>query len=149
MDVISYALAKKHTNEKIAEQKLKVAKVEHELNDLKGVLQQVNINHEAKQKVSGYGIISLPENAANGQVSDVKLSGVTRTNLVKSSNMDTDSNADGVVDDFSRNVGSGITAVFSLDGTQKIEITDSTSSSNYAEVRQSYIPIKENDVFSA
>ena len=66
MDVISYALAKKHTNEKIAEQKLKVAKVEHELNDLKGVLQQVNINHEAKQKVSGYGIVTLKDPIERG-----------------------------------------------------------------------------------
>ncbi|HHY42581.1 MAG TPA: hypothetical protein GX514_07015 [Thermoanaerobacterales bacterium] len=81
MDVISYALAKKHTNEKIAEQKLKVAKVEHELNDLKGVLQQVNINHEAKQNVNGYGIVSLPENAANGQVS-LTQKGLTANNLL-------------------------------------------------------------------
>lgn len=90
MDVISYALAKKHTNEKIAEQKLKVAKVEHELNDLKGVLQQVNINHEAKQKVNGYGIISLPKNAANGQVSGIRLFGLTITNGVKNGSFEND-----------------------------------------------------------
>ena len=71
MDVISYALAKKHTNEKIAEQKLKVAKVEHELNDLKGVLQQVNVNQEAKQKVSGYGIISSPKMQLMGKLAQL------------------------------------------------------------------------------
>ncbi|NLX80043.1 MAG: hypothetical protein GXZ03_00535, partial [Proteiniphilum sp.] len=61
------------------EQKVKVAKVEHELNDLKGVLQQVNINHEAKQKVNDYGIVSLPKNAANGQVS-ASVKGMTLKN---------------------------------------------------------------------
>ena len=71
MDVLSYALSKKYTDEQIAEQKLKVAKVEKELNDYKSVIAQANINQEAKQKASGYGIIPLPKNAANGQVSDV------------------------------------------------------------------------------
>lgn len=82
MDVLSYALSKKYTDEQIAEQKLKVAKVEKELNDYKSVMAQVNINQEAKQKASGYGIVSLPKNAANGQIS-VTLKGKTATNLVK------------------------------------------------------------------
>ena len=136
-------------NQRIDETRVKVINVEKNISDISKALTNLNPNQEAKQSISGYGILSLPKNAANGQVSDVKLSGVTRTNLVKSSNMDTDSNADGVVDDFVRGVGSGITAVFSLDGTQKIKITDSTNSSKYAEIKQRYIPIKENDVFSA
>ena len=48
---------------------LKVAKVEKELNDYKATMQQVNINQEPKQKATGYGVISLPPNAANGQIS--------------------------------------------------------------------------------
>src|SRR5690606_17774226 len=34
-------------------------------------------NQEAKQTTSGYGTVSLPVNAANGQVSDVKILGNT------------------------------------------------------------------------
>jgi hypothetical protein len=82
LDVTSYALGKKYTDERITEQKLKVATVEKELNDFKSTLQQVNINQEAKQSVSGYGIVSLPKNAANGQVS-ASVGGLTATNLVK------------------------------------------------------------------
>ncbi len=51
------------------EQKVKVIKVEQELNNFKTTLQQININQEAKQKVSGYDIITIPKNAANGQIS--------------------------------------------------------------------------------
>jgi hypothetical protein len=50
---------------------LKSAKIEKELNDYKATMQQVNINQEPKQKASGYGIVSLPKNAANGQISCV------------------------------------------------------------------------------
>ncbi|NLA83723.1 MAG: hypothetical protein GX854_04145, partial [Clostridiales bacterium] len=60
------------------EHRLKIAKLEKELNDYKATMQQVNINQEPKQKVSGYGIISLPKNAANGQVS-VTVKGNTET----------------------------------------------------------------------
>lgn len=56
---------------------LKVAKVERELNDYKATMQQVNINQEPKQKVSGYGTVSLPKNAANGQISDIRILGKT------------------------------------------------------------------------
>lgn len=49
------------------------------------------------------------------------------TNLLLSPNMDTDSNSDGVVDDFYTYTGTGITSVFSLDSVQKIAITASTS----------------------
>lgn len=64
---------------------LKVAKVERELNDYKATMQQVNINQEPKQKVSGYGTVSLPKNAANGQIS-VVAKGNTYTNFVKNGN---------------------------------------------------------------
>jgi hypothetical protein len=55
--------------ENVIEQKLKIAQVEKALNDYKATLQQINVNQEATQSVTGYGIISLPPNAANGQVS--------------------------------------------------------------------------------
>jgi len=58
---------------------LKVAKVEKELNDYKATMQQVNINQEPKQTATGYGIVSLPKNAANGQVSAV-VKGMTLKN---------------------------------------------------------------------
>ncbi len=60
---------------------LKSAKIEKELNDYKATMQQVNINQEPKQKVSGYGTVSLPKNAANGQIS-VIVKGLTATNLL-------------------------------------------------------------------
>lgn len=66
---------------------LKVAKVEKDLNDYQKTLSQVNVNQEAKQKVSGHGTISLPKNAANGQVNAV-IQGNTRTNLVKNGNLE-------------------------------------------------------------
>lgn len=47
---------------------LKISKIEKELNDYKATIQQVNINQEPKQKATGYGVISLPPNAAEGQV---------------------------------------------------------------------------------
>ena len=62
------------------EQKVKVIKVEQELNNFKTTLQQININQEAKQKVSGYDIITIPKNAAKGQVSACVIKGQTWTN---------------------------------------------------------------------
>ncbi len=47
---------------------LKVAKVEKELNDYQATMETMNPNQEAKQKATGYGIVSLPKNTANGQV---------------------------------------------------------------------------------
>ena len=49
------------------------------------ILTSLNPNQEAKQSVSGYGILSLPENAANGHM-DVSVEGVTATNLVQNGN---------------------------------------------------------------
>lgn len=58
---------------------LETAKIEKELNDYKATLAGMNPNQEPKQKVNGYGIVSLPKNAANGQVSAI-LKGNTWTN---------------------------------------------------------------------
>ena len=52
-----------------SQDQLKVAKVEKDINDYQQVMSSVNVNQEAKQNVSGYGVVSLPKNAANGQVS--------------------------------------------------------------------------------
>ncbi len=57
---------------------LKIAKVEQELNDYKATMQQINIHQSPTQKASGHGIVSLPKNAANGQVS-VSVKGNTET----------------------------------------------------------------------
>src|SRR5690606_35293360 len=61
---------------------LKVAKVEKELNDYKATMQQINIHQSPTQKASGHDIVSLPPNAAEGQVS-VTAKGLTVTNLVQ------------------------------------------------------------------
>jgi hypothetical protein len=96
MDVINYSKIKKvqqdlethksaYTSNK-ERTDLKIATVDKELNDFQKTLSQVNINQEAKQSATGYGMVSLPKNAANGQVS-VSVKGETRTNLsVKSKN---------------------------------------------------------------
>ncbi len=89
-------------------------------------------------------------NTIYGQVS-VELSGVTRTNLVKSSNMDADTNADGVVDDFSKAQTSNLTATWSLDTTenaQKIEVTGSTDNDELAVVYQVIDNIVEGQIYS-
>jgi hypothetical protein len=52
-----------------AETNLKIATVEKDLNDFERVITSLNPNQEAKQTVSGIGMVSLPKNAANGQVS--------------------------------------------------------------------------------
>src|SRR5690606_3963651 len=65
---------------------LKVAKVEKELNDYKATMQQINNHQSPTQKASGHGIISLPPNAAEGQVSSVGIKGLTATNLAINGN---------------------------------------------------------------
>lgn len=90
MDIVSYTLAKQYTDKRNEEQKLKVAKVERELDNYKATMQQININQEATQKMSGYGIVNLPKNAAEGQVSGVELKGLTATNLVKNGDFSND-----------------------------------------------------------
>src|SRR5699024_5484011 len=69
----------------VEQNKVKIATVEKELNDYKDTISNININQEAKQEVSGYGIVSLPPNAANGQV-EGSIRGETRTNLIKGGN---------------------------------------------------------------
>ncbi len=67
---------------KLNETRIKVLDVERDVSNISKVLTSLNPNQEAKQSVSGYGILSLPKNAANGQVSDVVVKGLTVTNLL-------------------------------------------------------------------
>lgn len=57
---------------------LKVAKVEKDINNYQQTMASMNVNQEAKQTASGCGVVSLPKNAANGQVS-VSIFGNTET----------------------------------------------------------------------
>ena len=57
-----------YTNQRAIDN-LKVATIDKELNDYKSTLSSVNVNQEATQTATGYGVVSLPKNAANGQVS--------------------------------------------------------------------------------
>lgn len=65
---------------------LKVAKIEKDLNDYQQAMAGVNVNQEPTQQATGYGIITLPKNAANGQVS-ARLLGRTLSNLFGTQNV--------------------------------------------------------------
>jgi hypothetical protein len=79
LDVISLKKIK-DVDEKHA---LKSTTLEKELTDYKNTLAGININQEAKQSASGYGVVSLPKNCANGQVSAV-VRGLTHSNILGS-----------------------------------------------------------------
>ena len=86
------------------------------------------------KQVTDYGMITLPNNSKS-QVSALSLKGNTRNNLVKSSNMNVDTNVDGVVDNFTPETI--LTVAFSLnDSAQKIAVTNSSAINQYAEVTQ-------------
>lgn len=81
----------------------------------------------------------MPQIRDKSQIS-VSVFGKTRNNLIPYSNMDIDSNADGVVDGFESLVGAGITGISSLDATeycQKVQITASTTTNPYT-IRRLY-----------
>jgi len=65
-------------SQKLNETRIKVLDVEQDVSNINKVLINLNPNHEAKQTVSGYGTVTLPKNAANGQVS-VTVKGNTET----------------------------------------------------------------------
>jgi hypothetical protein len=66
-------------SQKLNKTRIKVLDVEQDVSNINKVLINLNPNHEAKQTVSGYGTVTLPNNAANGQVSAI-LKGNTWTN---------------------------------------------------------------------
>lgn len=95
---------------------LKVAKVEKELSDYKATIAGMNPNQEPKQKVNGYGIIPLPKNAANGQVS-VCVRGNTISNILNNySDINNFTTLDGtVIDDYVKLTYSQRFATFKLE----------------------------------
>ena len=56
-------------SQKVDETKIKVLDVEQDVSNITKALTNLNPNQEAKQSISGYGILSLPQNAANSPVS--------------------------------------------------------------------------------
>lgn len=82
MDIISLGAAKTYTNQRAQELELRLAQVNKELKDYQRTLAQMNPNQEPKQTVSDYETVSLPPNAAEGQI-NVTAKGLTATNLVQ------------------------------------------------------------------
>lgn len=76
------ALALKADKTALSETNLKVATIDKEVSDYRNTIAQINPNQEAKQSVTGYGTVSLPVNAANGQIS-ASVKGHTATNLIE------------------------------------------------------------------
>jgi hypothetical protein len=70
-------LAEKANQADLDSNGLKLAKVEKDLNDYQQTMSGININQEPTQQATGYGMVSLPKNAANGQISDVRVLGNT------------------------------------------------------------------------
>jgi hypothetical protein len=66
-------------SQKLNETRIKVLDVEQDVSNINKVLINLNPNHEAKQTVSSYGTVTLPKNAAKGQISAI-LKGNTWTN---------------------------------------------------------------------
>jgi hypothetical protein len=93
---------------------------------------------------------SFSSAVVEGPYNVLNITGLTRKNLIVSSNMDSDSNADGVVNNFIKYWEDGITAVYSYDNSeraQKIEMTDSTIIGN-AYIYQTIDNINPGDVLS-
>lgn len=87
-------------SQKVDETRIKVLDVEQDVSNISKVLINLNPNQESKQKVSGYGIVSLPKNAANGQVSGIEIKGGT-INVKYSVLNFVDSDGDGLPDGYS------------------------------------------------
>ncbi len=68
MDIVNYGKIKKLQG-KVKDTQAKIIDVERNVSDLSNAISNLNPNQEAKQSVSGYGILSLPQNAANSPVS--------------------------------------------------------------------------------
>ena len=69
MDILTLKKAQKYTDKKAQEIKLKISQIEKELDNYQQTMAMVNINQEPKQTATGYGTVTFPPNAANGQVS--------------------------------------------------------------------------------
>ena len=69
LEQLNTALADKADKSSLTETNLRIATVDKSLSDYCNAISSINPNQEAKQTASGYGTVSLPVNAANGQVS--------------------------------------------------------------------------------
>lgn len=76
------ALDLKADNTDLSDTNLRIVEVNKSLSDYQNAISSININQSPKQTASGYGTVSLPANAANGQISCV-VGGVSATNLIK------------------------------------------------------------------
>lgn len=110
---------------------LKIATVEKGLNDYKSTMASVNVNQEAKQKVTGYGAISLPKNTANGQA-NISLKGNTITDETGTNSTISASRLKSV----GKNLFDGILESGFISGLTGLNITDLVwvRSKNYIEV---------------
>lgn len=147
MDILSLKKANKYTDKKVA---LETSKVQKELNDYKNTLAGINVNQEAKQSVTGYGIVSLPKNCANGQVS-ANVKGLTATNLLKNGDF-----SNGISDWVSVNVESSdviqITDKFIANGFESVtrgiyqDIQGNTNDKFYISLDYNYVSGSNIDV---
>ena len=97
--------------------------------------------------VVSYGnVIYLPSTIVKGQLS-VAVQGQTRANLVMSSNMNTDADSNGVVDNFATmTIALGLTGAFSLDSAQKYTCTASADLGMMAVYQD--IPVVAGGIYS-
>ncbi len=79
LEQLNTALAEKADKSALAETNLRIATINKSLSDYRNAIASINVNQSPKQTASGYGTVSLPVNAANGQVS-VSVKGNTVTN---------------------------------------------------------------------
>lgn len=76
---VDVALATKADKSALTETNLRIATINKSLSDYRNAIASINVNQSPKQTTSGYGTVSLPVNAANGQIS-VSVKGNTLTN---------------------------------------------------------------------
>ncbi len=116
---------------------------------LSSIMFTASAEYSTPQEVTT-SVISLPQDTIEGKM-DLVVKGNTVTNLVKSSNMNTDTDDNGIVDGWADGgTSTSVTAVREFDTNlkaQKIEILDSTASGE-SHVRTALIPVNEGDVIS-
>lgn len=91
-------------------------------------------------------MFTIPTTAMNGMLNAV-VKGNTRTNRLKSPEMNKDSDKNGIVDDFIKEVSADVSATYSLDSEnscQKIELKSPTSNTNGAKVYQ-WFPVNPGE----
>ncbi len=106
----------------------------------------VSAEYSVSQEVTS-SVFSLPGNTIEGKM-DMVLKGNTYTNLIEGSNMDSDSDGNGIVDSFAPNSTSGEGADFSVENdSQKITL-NTANSDGYSFVYQSIQGFNEGDILA-